>query len=111
MSCNSSLPGSNKTICNVFVGDKKNVLHVYDDLNHCSTSIFKELDKNLIVELTSLLGVEYGRYRVILYYAPIIKKPLVREYDLAIEQLVSVSTKDLNKTIYKMAFNNEKLKR
>ncbi|HDZ8817144.1 hypothetical protein GZ159_09525 [Staphylococcus aureus] len=111
MNCNSSLPGSNKTICNVFVDDNNNVLHVYDDLKHCSTSIFKELDKNLIVELTSLLGVEYGKYRIILYYSPIIKKPLIREYDLSIGQLVSVNKKDLNETFYKMAFNNEELKR
>ncbi|HFV7578381.1 TPA: hypothetical protein ACH95R_002628 [Staphylococcus aureus] len=110
MSCSSSLPGADRTICNVLIDEMKNIIHVYDDLRHCSTSIFTELDKTLIIELMSLLGVEYARYRIVLYYAPILKKPFIREYDLSNEMLITVDVKYISELFYNMALNNEKLK-
>ncbi|HBE8111006.1 hypothetical protein [Staphylococcus aureus] len=110
MSCSSSLPGGDRTICNVLIDENEKIIHVYDDLRHCSTSIFKELNQTLIVELMSLLGVEYGQYRIILYYAPIQKNPFIREYDILNEKLITVDIKDINELFYNMALNNEKLK-
>ncbi|NGC23389.1 hypothetical protein G0X78_13750 [Staphylococcus aureus] len=111
MSCSSSLPGADRTICNVLIDEMKNIIHVYDDLRHCSTSIFKELDQTLIIELMSLLGVEYGRYRIVLYYAPILKNPFIREYELKSEKLISINTEDLNELFYRKALNNESLEK
>ncbi|MFV5769783.1 hypothetical protein [Mammaliicoccus sciuri] len=111
MSCSSSLPGADRTVCNVLIDEDKNIMHVYDDLRHGSTSIFKELNQSLIVELMSLLGLEYGQYRIILYYAPILENPFIREYDLLNEKLITVNTDDQNELFYNMALNNEKLKK
>ncbi|HDB2842834.1 TPA: hypothetical protein O6J41_002445 [Staphylococcus aureus] len=111
MSCSSSLPGADRTICNVLIDEMKNIIHVYDDLRHRSTSIFTELDQTLIIELMSLLGVEYGRYRIVLYYAPILKKPFIREYELKSEKLITVNTEDLNELFYRKVLNNESLEK
>lgn len=111
MGCDCSLPGAYKTICNVLIDREKNIIHIYDDLNHQSTSIFKEIDKYLVIELMSLLGIEYNLFKVIVYYAPIIKHPFIREFELSSQKLVSATEEDINSLFYEMAYRNEEIKK
>lgn len=106
---NSHLKESNTTICNVFIDEKNQKIHIYDDLNHKSTTILTEMNRNLAIEFTSLLGLEYSKYRFILYYSPIKNIPFIVELDLKNERYDEVNGKDMYTLFYEMAKANKPL--
>ncbi|HFD7743930.1 hypothetical protein L6C90_13495 [Staphylococcus aureus] len=109
MEIDSHLTKSSKTICNVFVDESKKVIHIYDDLKHNSTSIVTEMNRDLAIEFTSLVGVKYEHYRFILYYAPIKQIPFIVEVHLKDNSYSEVSNSDIYKPFYERAKYNKPL--
>lgn len=109
MEIDSHLTKSSKTICNVFVDETNKTIHIYDDLRHKSTTIITEMNRNIALEFTSLLGLEYNHYRFILYYSPIKQIPFIVEVDLKDFSYSEVSNNDVYTLFYEMAKLNKPL--
>lgn len=109
MEIDSHLTKSSKTICNVFVDETNKTIHIYDDLRHKSTTIITEMNRNIAIEFTSLLGLEYNQYRFILYYSPIKQIPFIVEVDLKDFSYSEVANNDVYTLFYEMAKLNKPL--
>lgn len=109
MEIDSHLTKSNKTVCNAFVDETNKIIHIYDDLRHKSTTIITEMNRDIAIEFTSLLGLEHGKYRFILYYAPIKKIPFIVEINLKSKSYSEVHKNDIYSLFKEMAETNRPL--
>ncbi|MDW4003515.1 hypothetical protein QI294_12195 [Staphylococcus saprophyticus] len=109
VSCNGTLAGTGRTESNLYVDEKRAIIHLFDDLRHSSTSIMSVVNTQFVIELTSLLGIEYNKYRVIVYYAPIKHNPFIVEFLKDKNEFIEVRESDIFDKFYQMATNNEKI--
>ncbi len=109
ISCNGALNGADRAIYNIYIDESNYTIHVYDDLRHCSTSIMSVISGRFITELTSLLGIKKQEYSYILYYAPILNIPFVKEYDINSGKFFNADSDKIYSKFLKMTENNEKL--
>lgn len=109
MEIDSHLTKSSKTICNVYVDETNKAIHIYDDLRHKSTTIITEMNRDIAIEFTSLLGLEYDQYKFILYYAPIKQVPFIVEIDLMNNTYSEVAKSDIYTPFCEMAKFNRPL--
>ncbi|WP_210144177.1 hypothetical protein [Staphylococcus sp. GDX8P47P] len=109
VSCNGALAGTGRTESNLYVDEERAIIHLFDDLRHTSTSIMSVVNTQFVIELTSLLGIEYNKYRVIVYYAPIKHNPFIVEFLKDENEFIEVRESDIFDKFYQMAMNNEKI--
>lgn len=109
VSCNGALVGTGRTESNLYVDEERAIIHLFDDLRHSSTSIMSVVNTQFVIELTSLLGIEYNKYRVIVYYAPIKYNPFIVEFLKDKNEFIEVRESDIFDKFYQMATNNEKI--
>lgn len=109
VSCNGALAGTGRTKCNAFVDYKNEIIHLFDDLKHDSTSIVSVVNNRFIVELTSLLGIEYTKFKIIIYYSPIKHTPFIVKFLKDKKEFVEAKKEDINDCFYKLALNNERI--